>query len=61
MTPKKMATDNVLKNRRKAFLTGQGLTHWPHEYHTANFQLKTDFVPVEETPVITKLIGLAEE
>lgn len=37
MTPKKWAARDVLMKRREAYLKGEPLTHWPHEYIFANW------------------------
>ena len=68
MTPKSFVKDqSVLYKRRKTFLDGKAaLNHWPHEYRPAFLMgfggklIKApDYNPVEETPLITSLLGMS--
>ena len=70
MTPKSYVSDpTVLFRRRKTFLDGKAaLNHWPHEYHAAFLMgfggkkiTAPEYKPVEETSLITSLLGMSQE
>ena len=75
MTPKSFlpksdkSKNTVLYGRRNAYLKGYGTNHWPHEYNqvptgcngqTVKYKM-ADYKPVEETPLITSLLGMSQE
>jgi len=37
MTPKDKADESIIKKRQQAYQLGIGTTHWPHEFHEANW------------------------
>lgn len=60
MTPKKLAPEKVLEQRRQAFEEGRGTSHWPHEFVNASDSSQVnlpEYKPVQMTQAIKDLIG----
>jgi len=43
MTPRQLASEDVLKRRKRGFEKGHTFTHWPHEAHITGISPRTPF------------------
>lgn len=55
MTPKKLATEAVLKARQKGYKKGITFSHWPHEAHMTGLH-PVGYTPVELTSRVIEMI-----